>query len=176
MLIPEWMQCLGDFKQCGELLAALPGDRLPALCVVDYSRIDSGLSDGPLYPLTVAGVDKASNWEGLSHDDYRAKKGVWLDAVVAGLNREWPGLAAAIVQKEMATARTMHEYLGTPDGAIYGFAPNVPQRMLAGPPRTPKTSIPGLLLASAYAGAGGFTGAMSAGGAAAKAALRGTDR
>ncbi len=92
--------------------------------------------------------------------------------MVERLDEEWPGLASAVVQKDIATARTMHEYLNTPGGALYGFAHNLPDRMpLSGPPRTPKTSIQGLWLASAYAGAGGFTGTMGAGGAAAKAAL-----
>jgi len=43
---------------------------------------------------------------------------------------------------------------------------------LSEPPRTPKTSIRGLWLASSYAGMGGFSGAMGSGGWAAKAALR----
>ena len=93
--------------------------------------------------------------------------------MIIALDQEWAGLADAVVQQEFATARTMHEYLNTPGGALYGFAPNVPARSpLSGPPRTPKTSIPGLWLASSYGGAGGFTGAMSAGGTAAKQALR----
>ena len=71
----------------------------------------------------------------------------------------------------MVTARSVRDYLGTPEGAVYGFAPTPPERsFLAGPPRTPKTAIPGLFLASAFAGGGGFTGAMGAGAAAAEAA------
>ena len=173
MIIPEWMERLSDFKHCAGLLADMPSCRLPVLGVCDYSHIDSGLIDGELFPLSVAGVDRLRNWDGLSDSDYHAKKNAWLDAVLERLDAEWPGFADAVVQRDIATARTMHDFLNTPGGAIYGFAPNVPDRtLLSGPPRTPKTSIKGLWLASSFAGSGGFTGAMGSGGWAAKAALR----
>jgi phytoene dehydrogenase-like protein len=171
-IIPKWMERLSDFTQCAGLLADMPRGRLPALMVVDYSHIDSGLIDGELFPVSVVGVDRFANWKGLNDADYHAKKNAWLDAVTGHLNEVWPGFSDAVVQKDIATARTMRNYLNTPDGAIYGFAPNVPDRMpLSGPPTTPKTSIRGLWLASSYGGFGGFSGAMGAGGAAAKAAL-----
>ena len=172
MIIPEWMERLSDYKHCAGLFADMPSGRLPALGVCDYSHIDSGLIDGELFPVSVAGVDRLTNWEGLGDEDYHARKNAWLDAVIGRLDKEWPGFTNAVVQREIATARTMHEYLNTPGGAIYGFAPNVPERsLLSGPPRTPKTSIKGLWLASSYAGMGGFTGAMGSGGWAAKSAL-----
>jgi all-trans-retinol 13,14-reductase len=171
-IIPKWMGRLSDYKECASVLADMPSARLPALGLVDYSRIDSGLIDGGLFPVSVVGVDRLRNWEGLSDADYHTKKNAWVDAVIERLEEEWPGFRNAVVQKDIATARTMHHFLNTPDGAIYGFAPNVPNRMgLSEPPRTPKTSIKGLWLASAYGGFGGFTGAMGAGAAAAKGAL-----
>ena len=173
MIIPEWMERLSDFKHCAGLLADMPSDRLPVLGVCDYSHIDSGLIDGELFPVSVAGLDRLRNWDGLGDADYHAKKNAWLDTVLERLDAEWPGFADAVVQRDISTARTMHDFLNTPGGAIYGFAPNVPDRMLlSGPPRTPKTSIKGLWLASSFAGSGGFSGAMYSGGAAAKAALR----
>jgi phytoene dehydrogenase-like protein len=173
MIIPPWMQRLTDFRDSAALLADRPGAQMPAFGVVDYSRIDSGIAGDGLYPVSVVGADRLSNWEGLSEDDYRARKEAWLDAIVARLDAEWPGFAAAVVQRDMATARTMRDYLNTPGGAVYGFAPDVPARLpLTGPPRTPRTAVAGLWLASAFGGFGGFSGAMGTGGAAAKAALR----
>ena len=57
-----------------------------------------------------------------------------------------PGFAKAVVQQEMATAMTMRRYLNTPEGALYGFAPEPP----AGIPRigTEKavtTIVPGIV-------------------------------
>jgi all-trans-retinol 13,14-reductase len=122
-IIPKWMERLSDFKRCAELLADMPSSRLPALMVVDYSRIDSGLIGGALCPVSVVGLDRLANWAGLSDTDYNSRKGAWLESVIERLDAEWPGFGRAVAQQEMATARTMHEFLHTPGGAIYGFAP-----------------------------------------------------
>ena len=66
----------------------------------------------------------------------------------------------------------MHEYLNTPGGAVYGFAMHPPEHMPKGPPQNFATPIKGLWLASAFAGLGGFTGAMACGAGAARAAMR----
>jgi phytoene dehydrogenase-like protein len=72
----------------------------------------------------------------------------------------------------MVTALTMQKYLKTPNGALYGFAPRPPEHLpLKGPEHTVKTPIEGLWLASAYAGSGGYTGAMMSGAMAARMAL-----
>ncbi len=66
------------------------------------------------------------------------------------------------------TALSMRNYLNAPEGAIYGFAPLPPTTPIwRGTGRSAKTPIPGLYLASSYAGSGGFTGAILAGGTAA---------
>ncbi|MCB1886589.1 MAG: hypothetical protein KDH20_03180, partial [Rhodocyclaceae bacterium] len=75
-------------------------------------------------------------------------------------------------EKTMTTARTLHDYLNTPEGAVYGFALEPPKGMPKGPPLNVQTSVEGLWLASAFAGFGGFTGAMGSGAAAARAALK----
>ena len=63
-----------------------------------------------------------------------------------------------------STARSLESYLNAPQGAIYGFAPRPPSSPIwKGIERSPKTPIPGLYLASAYAGAGGFTGVIRSG-------------
>jgi all-trans-retinol 13,14-reductase len=172
LMIPEWMKRLSDLKHCAALLAEMPRGQLPVMGVCDYSHIDSGLLDGELFPVSIVGAYRLMNWSGLSDADYYSRKTAWLDAVIERMDKEWPGFAHAMVERECATARTMHDVLNTPDGAVYGFAPNVPERsLLSEPPRTPKTSIKGLWLASSYAGFGGFSGAMWSGSVAAKAVL-----
>jgi phytoene dehydrogenase-like protein len=172
MLIPDWMRRFGDYKENAGLFADMPGPRMPALCVVDYDRIDSGLTAQGIYPVGVVCPDRYENWRGLDDKAYQERKDAWLGALIAQLDLEWPGLAEAVVDKTMATARTMHDYLQTPEGAVYGFALEPPAGPPKAPPRSVETSIDGLWLASAYGGFGGFTGAMGAGAAAAKAALR----
>ena len=173
ILVPDWVERLSDYKHCGELMADVPSDRLPAMVVVDYSRIDSGIVEERAFPINVVGVDRLENWDALGDAEYHAKKDAWLDAIIRRLDAEWPGLEEAVIRREFATARTMRDYLNTPGGAIYGFALDAPDKIpLSGPPRSAETSVPGLWLASTYASFGGFTGAMGAGAAAAKAALR----
>jgi phytoene dehydrogenase-like protein len=68
----------------------------------------------------------------------------------------------------MSTAETFAQYLNTPGGALYGFAPQA-----RGFVPVPATAIDGLYLASAFTGGGGFTGAILGGGWAARAAMKG---
>ena len=82
-----------------------------------------------------------------------------MDRIIADLDGQFPGIASAVVQREMSTAGTFHHYLNTPGGAIYGFAPQTRGFM----PR-PETAVDGLYLASAFTGGGGFTGAILGGG------------
>jgi phytoene dehydrogenase-like protein len=67
----------------------------------------------------------------------------------------------------MSTAETFHQYLNTPGGALYGFAPESRGFM-----PIPETAIGGLYLASAFTGGGGFTCAILSGGWAARAAAK----
>jgi len=97
------------------------------------------------------------------------RREVWMDALLRAVDREFPGFAGAVVQREMATARTMADELNTPEGALYGFAPGV----ASGLPRRPsaRTAIPGLYLASAYTVSGGYSGALHGGAIAAREAM-----
>jgi all-trans-retinol 13,14-reductase len=123
-----------------------------------YDQIESGLNqDGP-YLLSVVGVDRLANWSGLGTTAKRMRKQRWMDRIITDLDGQFPGIAGAIVHHEMSTAETLQQYLNTPEGAIYGFAPQ--SRGLR--PLT-KTSISGLYLASAFTGGGGFTGAILGG-------------
>ena len=140
--------------------------------IADYGRLDTGLrrDDRDPYLVTLSGVDQLSNWNGLDADAYDARRARWMDALIGDLDRRFPGIAAVVTQHEMATARTLRHYLGTPQGEVYGFRPT-PERMFARPP-TPRTSVPGLWIASAYTVSGGYAGAIQGGLMAARAASR----
>ncbi len=170
VLLPDWMTRLRDFAQAGQIMGTRPGTRLPPMVVVDYGQIDSGLSDRLPPPISVTGIDHLDNWNGLSETAYAKRKQAWVEAITARLDQEWPGFAASVMRADMATARTMQSWLGTPGGAVYGFAPDVPQKPFGGPPLRVETSVKGLLLASSFAGFGGYSGAMGAGMQAARAA------
>ena len=171
-LVPDWVRKLSDYKKNADLLATAPGDRMPVLAVVDYSQIDSGIGGNGLYPVSADTIDQVSNWEGLDPQAYGARKDAWLAAILARLDQEWPGFADAVAESTIATARSMRDYLNTPAGALYGFAPHPPRRGPIKAPMQVATSVEGLWLASSYSGSGGYSGAMGGGAAAARAALK----
>ena len=171
-LLPEWMTSLSSKRENAKLLSRSPGEKMPSIVFVDYSVIDSGINEQSPFLASITGLDHVDNWAGLTKEQYDQRRNEWMEAIIKLLDNEFPGLASAVVQKEMATARTMQEYLNTPDGALYGFAQRPPEHLpLKGPERTPKTTIEGLWLASAFAGSGGYTGAMMSGATAARLAL-----
>jgi phytoene dehydrogenase-like protein len=77
----------------------------------------------------------------------------------------YPGLEGAVVASSFNTALSVRQYLNAPDGAVYGFAPTPPAVTGDAAVRSPRTAVPGLYLASAYAGFGGYTGVVQSGGA-----------
>ena len=161
------MKRLSDYRRCASFLGGMPGGNEPPLTIVDYSAIESGLG-GPPFAISVVGIDRLLNWSGLSTADYNARRDQWRDALVAIIEREFPGFASKVTTCVFNTASSMSNYLNAPEGAIYGFAPLPPSGSIwKGPERSPKTEIPDLYLASSYAGSGGFTGAILAGAAAA---------
>jgi phytoene dehydrogenase-like protein len=139
----------------------------PHYIFVDYGSTDTGLADRPPYLGTIAGVDRVENWQGLSESEYSDRRERFIDRMVGALEQEFPGIGSGIVQRSMTTATGAARYLGTPQGAIYGFAPERRPQVV-----DPRTSIKGLWLASAFAGLGGYSGAMIGAGWGVKSALR----
>lgn len=166
-VMPDWMKRLDQFVENGPLLGSDPGDRVPYYVLVDYNRVATGLNEEGLHLMSVTGIDRLSHWEGMSSEQMKVRKERWMDAVVADLDRHYPGISSSIMQREMSTALTMRRFLNTPQGSVYGFAPSVARFA-----RTPsaKTAVEGLFLASAYTGSGGFRGSMMGGLIAAKEA------
>ncbi|MDR3417499.1 MAG: NAD(P)/FAD-dependent oxidoreductase [Nevskia sp.] len=172
IVLPDWMIRLDQFRTAAAVLGHDPSDApmLPPYSFVDYSRIDTGLNQEAPFLGTLCGLDRWDNWTGLGAATVRDRKQRWMDRLVRDLDRQFPGIAASIVHREMAIAPTFHHYLNTPRGAVYGFAPTRETGGLnAGSPLTP---VANLFLASAFTLAGGFTGAMLGGAEAVRAALK----
>jgi all-trans-retinol 13,14-reductase len=170
-ILPPWLTSLSAFRDAAAVLGDDSQDRITPYGFVAYDQIDSGMNtDGP-YLAAMVGVDRVQNWAGLAAEAKRARKERWMDRIIADLDRQFPGIAGAIVHREMSTSETFQHYLNTPGGSLYGFAPESRGFMpLAA------TAINGLYLASAFTGGGGFTGAILGGGWAARAAMRADTR
>jgi phytoene dehydrogenase-like protein len=172
--LPSWLKSLADLGRSGEMLADDPGGALPAYGLANYGALDAGLSDGGLTLVSAVGVDRLENWASLSKEAEKRRRELWLDALQADIDRAYPGFAAAVRTRMLLNARSMQGFLGTPGGAVYGFAPTPFARgVFAGIPRSARTPVPGLFLASAFAGSGGYTGAILGGAEAARMALAG---
>jgi phytoene dehydrogenase-like protein len=163
-LLPRETKQLSDYAQGAALMADEPGERMPPMSIVDYAAIDSGVPVPP-HVLSIFGPDLLSNWDSSDMDAYREKRGRWQDAIVRHLSSFYPGLADGVVASSFNTALSVRQYLNAPDGAVYGFAPTPPRSIWRTLVRSPRTAIPGLYLASAYAGFGGYTGVVQSGGA-----------
>src|SRR5258707_5911339 len=105
-------------------------------------------------------------------DAYRDKRGRWQAAIVRYLSSYFPGLGEAVVASSFNSALSVQQYLNAPDGAVYGFAPTPPRSIWRVPVRSPRTAVPGVYLASAYAGFGGYSGVVQSAGACADMILR----
>lgn len=170
-IYPDSMTRFANFARAAAVFGGAPTQRVPPYVLADYGRLATGLrNDGDLHSLSITGVDRLSWWQGLDEATERTRRQQWIDALVADLDRRYPGLQSAVAQREIATSRTMHKWLGTPSGGVYGFRPT-PSRLFSRPP-TAATPIRGLWLSSAYTVSGGYAGAMQGGLMAADAAMK----
>jgi all-trans-retinol 13,14-reductase len=166
-MLPSWLTTLSGFRDAAAILGEQQESRITPYTLVAYDQIDSGLNANSPFLASLVGLDRVQNWAGLAPEAKRSRKERWMDRIIADLDRQFPGIAGAIVHREMSTSETFQQFLNTPGGSLYGFAPESRGFMpLAA------TAIDGLYLASAYTGGGGFTGAILGGGWAARAAMR----
>jgi len=173
-IMPDWLRAFAQMREAADVMAAPPGQRMPPYVLVDFHQIDSGLNEAGPYLMSLCGADRIEGWSRREAKERNARKRGWIDALISDIDRYFPGLAGAVVHREMVTAETMQHYLNTPGGSVYGFAPEGTLGQMVR--RGPRTTIGGLWLASAYTMGGGFTGAMLGGAQAASQALADTRR
>jgi phytoene dehydrogenase-like protein len=102
--------------------------------------------------------------------DYKALKAAIAEALIGMVERRYPGFAALVVAREVATPLTVEHFTGSHNGAIYGL-PCSAERLARIGVLGVRTGTPGLLLTGADALFPGIVGAAVAGAAAAGASL-----
>lgn len=129
---------------------------------VDYNKIDSGLAPPDKSEGVICSVAYLKNWEGLSEEDYKAKKEEVATVLLQRLEEKFPGIRESIEYYEVSTPKTIKRYTSNPGGAVYGFAQT---KDLTGAKRFRNNFlIPNLYFASAWAfPGGGFEGSITAG-------------
>jgi phytoene dehydrogenase-like protein len=113
----EHSDCAGFFLQLKEP-RMIGGTRIGWLSLTNY-HFDRSLSPGGGTVVTALVPADYDHWANLRADKaaYRAAKAEVLAEVVAILDRQFPGLAAAVVQSDVATPATYHRYTGSYRGS-----------------------------------------------------------
>ena len=129
---------------------------------VDYGKIDAQLAPVGKSVGAICTVDYLKDWEGLSKDEYKAKKEDVAQILMQRLEKQFPGIKESIEYYEVATPKTMQRFTLNPEGTAYGFTQSKEQ---TGTKRFRNNFlIPNLYFASAWAfPGGGFEGSISTG-------------
>lgn len=171
IVLPDAMTRFDQYGDGASAMSAAPAGGPPLYSIANFTAVDAGLWDQPPILVSALGLDRLSNWRGLTREQAEIRRERWLDAFQNALERDYPGFSALVAERTLLNAFSMANYLNTPEGAVYGFAPLPPDEpIFAGFPRTPRTPVAGLYLASAFGGEHGFNGAMLSGAEAARLA------
>ncbi|MEO0340880.1 MAG: NAD(P)/FAD-dependent oxidoreductase, partial [Bacteroidota bacterium] len=129
---------------------------------VDYGKVDAQLAPPGKFVGSICAVDYLQDWEGLSKEEYKAKKEAVAQTLLQRLDQQFPGIRDAIEYYEVGTSKTIQRYTLNPGGAVYGYAQTKEQ---TGNKRFRNNFlIPNLYFASAWAfPGGGFEGSITTG-------------
>lgn len=176
--LPHEVFLVGDDDTDAALAAALAGDwRRGGLIVTNYTSVDPGCAPagGAVVAVTgAASMDGADAWgtaPGAADSPAVVKERVG-DALVAAAEEAIPGLASAIVLREVATPVTNQRYTLNPGGSWAGYDHTVADILN---PLGPTTPVPNLFQAGAWTGGFGETTALESGMRAAHSADRYVD-
>jgi phytoene dehydrogenase-like protein len=129
---------------------------------VDYGKVDSQLAPNGKSVGVICGVDYLKNWEGLSEENYKAKKEEVAQVLLQRLEKQFPGIRGNVEYYEVGTPKTIQRYTLNPSGTPYGFTQSKQQ---SGSKRFRNNFlISNLYFASAWAfPGGGFEGSILTG-------------
>ncbi|GAA4941036.1 FAD-dependent oxidoreductase [Algibacter agarivorans] len=129
---------------------------------VDYNKIDSQLAPAGKSVGVICCADYLKDWDGMSKEDYKAKKEEVAQILLGRLEKQFPGIRESIEYYEVATPKTIKRFTSNTAGSVYGFKQTKEQ---SGTKRLRNNFlIPNLYFASAWAfPGGGFEGSIMAG-------------
>ena len=150
-------------KSLKDLNANFYGDwKKRSFIFVDYDKVDSGLAPTHKNEGVICAVDSLKDWEGLSKEDYDARKEEIAQILMQRLEDKYPGIKESIEYYEVSTPKTIQRYTSNPSGSVYGFAQTL--KLTAGKRFRNNFLIPNLYFASAWAfPGGGFEGTITGG-------------
>jgi phytoene dehydrogenase-like protein len=129
---------------------------------VDYSQIDSGLTQDSKSFGVICTLDYIDDWEKLEREEYKNRKEKIIKIFLKKLERYYPNITQLVEYAEVGTSKTVQKYIKTPNGTAYGFKPT-PKTFF----RTPKIKsdlVDNLYFVGQWVTAGGFSPAIVSGG------------
>lgn len=129
---------------------------------VNYSKVDSGLSDREDRHLGVCTFFSYYDEWDLATDEYKAQKERISKVVIKKLEKICPGIMQHCIHYELATPKTIERYTRSINGAIYGYDQDNDGESKR--QSSVSKGVKNLYFASAYCfPGGGFTGAILGG-------------
>jgi len=129
---------------------------------VDYNKIDAQLAPSGKSVGVICCADYLKDWDGLSNEEYKAKKEEVAQILLGRLEKQFPGIRESIEYYEVATSKTIQRFTSNTAGSVYGFRQSKEQ---SGMKRLRNNFlIPNLFFASAWTfPGGGFEGSIMGG-------------
>jgi len=128
---------------------------------VDYSQIDSGLSNNDKSFGAICTSDYINDWNSLDKQSYKKKKENLIKSTLKKLEIEYPNISKLVEYAEVGTAKTVERYIKTPNGTAYGFKPTVKQFFRI--PKVKSNKINNLYFVGQWVISGGFSPAIMSG-------------
>jgi len=134
-----------------------------------YDVDDPEFSPAGTCQAALVGLQYAAPWAGIAPHRYAETKYRIADNFLKLAETVFPDLRSHIEEVEIATPLTHQRYLGHPGGAIYGMDHFAKDARFF---QDLKPAIPGLYLAGAWAGSGGFQPTLESGAGAGRAVIK----
>jgi len=125
---------------------------------VDYSQIDSGLTNDDKSFGAICMIDDIKKWNELDKKSYKEKKNKLIDTMIEELEKHYPNISEFIEYAEVGTAKTVKRYIHTPNGTAYGFKPSPKQFFRI--PQVKSKKVNSLYFVGQWVIAGGFNPAI----------------
>lgn len=132
------------------------------LVFVDYSQIDSGLTEANCSFGAVCMIDDFKYWNSLSKDEYKKEKAKLTEDILNRLEKFYPDISTLVEYSEIGTSKTVKRYIKTPQGTAYGFKPTPKQFFKK--PKSKSKDIDNLFFVGQWIIAGGFSPSIMSGG------------
>ncbi|QWF84643.1 phytoene desaturase family protein [Amycolatopsis sp. CA-230715] len=142
-----------------------------SICVSSYDVTPIGFAPPGSTHASLMTLQYASPWQTVPPSEYATTKFAYAETLLDRVEALLPDVRAAIEEVDVATPVTLERYLGHPGGAIYGYAQDRTEGWLFRDDEN-DPPVPGLHVAGAWSGLGGFQPTLEAGARVATRMLR----